>query len=109
MVQCQHLLKNIQWCFLELQLKLHMNFYTKLFQIAQLVLQVLSLVSNLYMYNKTMIKICLAFILWTIQEVNDFMVVLNKHMFVPQTSLSNLSECIKVIHKNCQEVMLIFI
>lgn len=56
-----------------------------------------------------MIKICLAFILWTIQEVNDFMVILNKHMFVPQTSLSNLSECIKVIHKNCQEVMLIFI
>lgn len=53
MVQCQHLLKNIQWCFLEQQLKLHMNFYTKLFQIAQLVLQVLSLVSNLYMYNKT--------------------------------------------------------
>ncbi|XP_016660436.1 exocyst complex component 8 isoform X2 [Acyrthosiphon pisum] len=45
-----------------------------------------------------------AFILWTIQEVNDFMVILNKHMFVPQTSLSNLSECIKVIHKNCQEL-----
>ncbi|CAH1715043.1 exocyst complex component 8 isoform X2 [Aphis gossypii] len=45
-----------------------------------------------------------AFILWTIQEVNDFMIILNKHMFVPQTSLSNLSECIKVIHKNCQEL-----
>ncbi|XP_022172664.1 exocyst complex component 8 isoform X2 [Myzus persicae] len=45
-----------------------------------------------------------AFILWIIQEVNDFMVVLIKHMFVPQTSLSNLSECIKVIHKNCQEL-----
>lgn len=29
-------------------------------------------------------------------------------MFIPQTSLSNLSECIKVIHKNCQEVMFNF-
>lgn len=59
-------------------------------------------------YTFITMKLFLAFILWAIQEVNDFMIVLNKHMFVPQTSLSNLSECIKVIHKNCQEVILIF-
>ncbi|XP_050436948.1 exocyst complex component 8 [Adelges cooleyi] len=45
-----------------------------------------------------------AFILWIIQEVNDFMMILIKQMFVPQTSLTNLAECIKVLHTNSQEL-----
>ncbi|XP_050537306.1 exocyst complex component 8 isoform X2 [Daktulosphaira vitifoliae] len=45
-----------------------------------------------------------AFILWVTQEVNDFMIVLNKHMFVPQTSLSSLAECIKILHMNSHEL-----